>query len=143
MLPLLEAASSAEGSQRSSIINISSIDSLSTSMLDTYAYSSGKAAVSHMSRVIAGRFGAEGRRINVNAVCPGPFRSRMMRATIEAVGESALGGGVGRIGHPEDMAAVTLLLASKGGEYIMGDCIVVDGGSVVLPHRGWRPSSKL
>lgn len=88
-----------------------------------------------MSRVIAGKFGFEGRRINVNAICPGPFRSRMMRATLEAVGEDALSGGVGRIGDPEDMAGITLLLASKGGEYIMGDCIVVDGGATILPHR--------
>lgn len=88
-----------------------------------------------MTRVIAGKFGIARRRINVNAVCPGPFRSRMMRATIDAVGEELLGGAIGRIGSPGDMAAVTLLLASRGGEYIMGDCIVVDGGSVVLPQR--------
>lgn len=134
MLPLLEKASSTENSLRSSIINISSIDSISTSVLDTYAYSSGKAAVSHMTRVLAGKFGFERRRINVNAVCPGPFRSRMMRATLETVGEGALSGAMGRIGEPEDMAGVTLLLASKAGEYIVGDCIVVDGGGCVLPR---------
>ena len=71
-----------------------------------------------MTRVVAGKFGAEGRRINVNAVCPGPFRSRMMRSTLEAVGEEALGGAVGRIGEPEDMAAIALLLASRAGECV-------------------------
>mgnify|MGYP000368239648 CR=1 FL=1 len=135
MLPLLESAAAQPNSLRSSVINISSIDSISTSMLDTYAYSSGKAAVSHMTRVIAGKFGLEGRRINVNAVCPGPFRSRMMRATIEVFGEKSLRGAVGRIGEPEDMAAITLLLASKGGQYIVGDCIVVDGGACALPGK--------
>lgn len=59
----------------------------------------------------------------------------MMRETLEGVGEKALGGAVGRIGQPEDMAAITMLLASKGGEYIMGDCIVVDGGSCVMPGK--------
>ncbi len=135
MLPLLEKASDGEGSPRSSIINISSIDSITTSALDTFAYSSGKAAVSHMTRVLAGKFGFQRRRVNVNAVCPGPFRSRMMRDTIETVGEESLGGALGRIGEPEDMAGVSLLLASKAGEYIMGDCIVVDGGICVLPQR--------
>ena len=62
---LLEKGAEASG-KPSSVINIASIDGLTVPMLDTFAYSSGKAAVSHMSRVLAGRLG--GRNITVNAV---------------------------------------------------------------------------
>ena len=55
---------------------------------DTFAYSSGKAAVSHMTRVLAGRL--EGRNVTVNAILPGPFRSRMMAGTLKAAGEDLI-----------------------------------------------------
>ena len=77
-LPLLEAAATAEDPAR--VINISSIESISVPSLDTYAYSASKAAVTHMSRVLAGKLGP--RQITVNAILPGPFQSRMMKQTI-------------------------------------------------------------
>ena len=77
-LPLLENASKPGDPAR--VINIGSIDGLQAPMLETYAYSSSKAAVHHMTRVLAHRFAP---RITVNAVAPGPFESKMMHETLE------------------------------------------------------------
>ena len=64
-----------------------SIDSITFPILETYAYSSGKAAVTHLSRVMAGKLARRGGGgITVNAILPGAFYSRMMRATIEVGG---------------------------------------------------------
>merc|ERR1712107_631209 len=70
-MPLLKASASAENPAR--VINIASIDGLRTSPLDTFAYSAGKAAVMHMSKVLAGRLCSS--HITVNCICPGAFQS--------------------------------------------------------------------
>ena len=70
--------------------------------------------------------------ITVNAVAPGPFQSKMMRATLERVGDAmAELSPRGRIGTPEDMAGVAIYLASRAGAYISGTVIPVDGGICV------------
>jgi len=115
------------------IINIASIDALTTPMLDTFAYSTGKAAVIHMTEVLAGRL--IGDNVTVNSVCPGPFQSRMMRATIAAVGDSIGANSVGqRIGSTDDMAGTCLFLASRAGAWMTGAKLVLDGGHVVRPR---------
>ena len=131
----LEAGARASG-RRSSIINVASIDGLRTPPMDTFAYSSGKAAVVHLSEVLAGKFGAEGRPVNVNAVCPGAFPSRMMRQTLIDAGDEAMrrGTAVGRIGTPEDAAGVALFLSSRAAEFVTGATLVFDGGALRLPR---------
>jgi len=133
LLPLLEKNAEITGVP-ARVINVSSIDSLRVPALDTFAYSSGKAAVTHLSRVLAGKLGD--RQITVNSVCPGPFPSRMMRGTIERAGEENIARGtvLGRIGRPGDMGGVCLFLASDAGSFVTGATIVVDGGSLVLPR---------
>ena len=104
MLPLLDAAASDEDPAR--VINISSIDSRQVSTLDTFAYSSGKAAVSHLTTVLAGKLGT--RRITVNAILPGAFQSRVMRATLDAAGDAiSKANPLGRIGDIKDMVGVS------------------------------------
>eukprot|EP00747_Dinoflagellata_sp_TGD_P166853 gnl/TRDRNA2_/TRDRNA2_190310_c0_seq1.p1 gnl/TRDRNA2_/TRDRNA2_190310_c0~~gnl/TRDRNA2_/TRDRNA2_190310_c0_seq1.p1 ORF type:complete len:292 (-),score=59.38 gnl/TRDRNA2_/TRDRNA2_190310_c0_seq1:205-1038(-) len=131
-LPLLKEAASKEDPAR--IINISSIDAITVPALDTFAYSAGKAAVVHMSEVLAGRLIDE--NITVNCVLPGAFQSRMMRATIKAAGEDALGRNkVGRrIGMPADVGGTCLFLASRAGAWMTGAKLVLDGGNVVAPR---------
>lgn len=132
-LPLLKAAASSQDPAR--VINIGSIDGITTPLVDNFAYSAGKAAVVHMSQVLAGRLVEE--NINVNCVLPGAFQSRMMRATIDMVGGSEVIGKRlvgGRIGSPSDMAGTCLLLASKAGAWMTGAKIVLDGGAVALPR---------
>jgi NAD(P)-dependent dehydrogenase (short-subunit alcohol dehydrogenase family) len=125
LLPQLEAAASDDDPAR--VINIGSIDGLQVPALETYAYSASKAAVHHLTRVLAKKL--SGSRITVNAVAPGPFESKMMAATLETFGEAiAKDCPMGRIGRPDDMAGVAIYLASRAGAYVTGAVIPVDGG---------------
>jgi NAD(P)-dependent dehydrogenase (short-subunit alcohol dehydrogenase family) len=124
-LPLLEAA--ARPGDPARVINIGSIDGLQAPVLDTYAYSASKAAVHHLTRVLAHQLAA--RNITVNAVAPGPFESKMMAETLRRFGDVIRSScPLGRIGEPEDMAGVTIYLASRAGAYLTGTVIPVDGG---------------
>jgi len=123
--PLLRKAASDDDPAR--VINIGSIDGIKAPFLDTYAYSSSKAAVLHMTRVLARKFAAE--RITVNAIAPGPFESKMMHETLERFGDAIVGQcPLGRIGRWEDMAGTTIFLSSRAGSYLTGAVIPVDGG---------------
>lgn len=125
LVPTLEAAGTADDPAR--VINIGSIDGLHVPLLPTYSYSASKAAVHHLTRVLASELGP--RHITVNAVAPGPFESKMMAATLEAAGEQiAAAAPLRRIGRPDDMAGVATFLASRAGAYVTGAVIPVDGG---------------
>jgi len=125
LLPLLRAAGTQVDPAR--VINIASIDGMHVPGFETYAYSSSKAAVIHMTRVLAARLARE--HITVNAIAPGPFQSKMMAKTLEVAGDDIVKACPrGRIGEPEDMAGVTIFLASPASAYITGTCIPVDGG---------------
>jgi NAD(P)-dependent dehydrogenase (short-subunit alcohol dehydrogenase family) len=124
-LPLLEAAATDDDPAR--VINIGSIDGLRVPALPTYSYSSSKAAVHMLTKVLAKELGPK--RITVNAVAPGPFESKMMAATLDAFGDAiAAAAPLGRIGRPDDMAGVAVFLASRAGSYVTGAVIPVDGG---------------
>jgi len=125
LLPLLEKAASAADPAR--VINIGSIDGLHVPDLDTYAYSASKAAVHHLTRVLAKKLAP--RRITVNAVAPGPFESKMMAQTLRNFGKLIVEScPLKRIGEPEDMAGIAIYLASRAGAYVTGAVIPVDGG---------------
>jgi NAD(P)-dependent dehydrogenase (short-subunit alcohol dehydrogenase family) len=112
------------------VINIGSIDGLRVPHLNTYAYSSSKAAVHHLTRVLANELGPKG--ITVNAVAPGPFESKMMAETLRNFRDAiAASCPLGRIGEPEDMAGVAIYLASRAGAYVNGVVIPVDGGITI------------
>jgi len=124
-LPLLEKA--VQPGDPARVINVGSIDGIQVPLLDTYAYSASKAAVHHMSRVLAMKLADK--KITVNAVAPGPFESKMMAATLDRFRDAIVAGcPLGRIGEPEDMAGVAIYLASRAGAYVTGTVIPVDGG---------------
>lgn len=129
LLPLLEAAAAAApGPAR--VINVGSIDGLRPAALDTFAYGTSKAAVAHTGKMMARALA--GRGITVNTLAPGPFPSRMMKQTLEQMGEVvAASTALGRVGEAADIAGVALLLASRAGAYITGAVIPVDGGALV------------
>ncbi len=125
MLPLLEKA--ARPGDPARVINIGSIDGLRVPLLETFAYSSSKAAVHHLTRVLAYHLAPRG--ITVNAVAPGPFESKMMAATLERFRDAIVSScPLGRIGEADDMAGVAIYLASRAGAYLTGTVIPVDGG---------------
>ena len=64
---------------------------------------------------------------------PGPFRSRMMRGTIEGAGEENIAAGtlVKRLGAPEDIFGPALLLASAAGASLPGINVPADGGALL------------
>ena len=109
------------------IINISSV-AATTKFTGFSVYSATKAALNSLTRVWAQDLGA--RKITVNAVAPGTTASDMYdqalpeEAKKELIGKTALG----RVGQPDDIAAVVAFLASEEGRWITGQIIEADGG---------------
>jgi NAD(P)-dependent dehydrogenase (short-subunit alcohol dehydrogenase family) len=125
LLPLLEKAATPEDPGR--VINIGSIDGIHVPRIENYSYSPSKAAVHHMTRVLAVKLGR--RNITVNAVAPGPFESQMTKWILANMREEIESDcPLGRIGAPADMAGVAIYLASRAGAYVNGVVIPVDGG---------------
>ncbi|HXY43538.1 MAG TPA: SDR family oxidoreductase [Acidimicrobiales bacterium] len=125
LVPALAAA--AKPGDPARVINIGSIDGLLVPAMETYSYAASKAAVHHLTRVLAKRLAHDG--ITVNAIAPGPFESKMMAATLEAFGDAIRAScPLGRIGEPDDMAGAAIYLASRAGAYVTGAVLPVDGG---------------
>ena len=124
-LPLLEKDATPANPSR--VINIGSIDGIRVPDMDNFAYGPSKAAVHHLSRVLAVRLGKRG--ITVNAIAPGPFESKMTEWLLDNFQEQIEDQcPLGRIGEPADMAGIALYLASPAASYINGTVIPVDGG---------------
>jgi len=125
LVPMLEKAASPGDPGR--VINIGSIDGIKVPSVENYAYAPSKAAVHHLTRVLAVRLGPS--NITVNAVAPGPFESQMTKWLLENFKDKIEADcPLGRIGSPEDMAGVAIYLASRAGAYVNGVVIPVDGG---------------
>ena len=111
------------------IINVASIAGLSgSSRMQYIAYGTSKGAVVNFTRTLAGEWGRHG--INVNALAPGFFPSKMTAGTLKAIGAEKLGAmsPLGRIGDDDDLKGAALLFASAAGKHITGQILAVDGG---------------
>lgn len=125
LLPALRSAGTAADPAR--IINIGSIAAIHIPARPNYSYSSSKAALHQLTRVLAKELGPQ--HITVNAVAPGPFPSTMMASTLDEFGDAiAASAPLRRIGRDDDMAGVAVFLASRAGAYLTGTVIPVDGG---------------
>jgi len=125
LLPQLQKAATEADPAR--VINIGSVDGLQAPAMETYAYSSSKAAVHQLTRHLAHNLAS--RNIIVNAIAPGPFESKMMHETLQRFGDNIRATNPRkRIGEPDDMAGTAIFLSSKASAYITGVVIPVDGG---------------
>jgi gluconate 5-dehydrogenase len=111
------------------IINIASVAGLrgSATNVNTIAYHTSKGAAVNFTRALASEWGKY--NINVNAICPGFFPSKMSAGLLEKVAESVIARApLHRIGGDEDLKGAVVFLASEASRHITGQCIAVDGG---------------
>jgi len=111
------------------IINVASIAGLAGSQdLSTVAYQTSKAAVINFTRSLAGEWGKFG--INVNALAPGFFPSRMTKGLLDQYGADNMArhAPLRRLGDDDDLKGATLLFASQAGKHITGQILPIDGG---------------
>jgi NAD(P)-dependent dehydrogenase (short-subunit alcohol dehydrogenase family) len=118
------------------IVNVASIAGLAASTeVKFVAYATSKAAAINLTRQLAAEWGPRG--INVNALAPGFFPSKMTRGTLQALGAEKIASAspLRRIGDDDDLKGPVLLLASAAGKHITGQVLAVDGG-VSAVHSG-------
>jgi len=112
------------------IINIASVAGLAGNPIEmkTIAYNTSKGAVINFTRALACEWGVYG--INVNAICPGFFKTKMASVLIETLGEEKMAehAPLRRLGDDEDLKGLALLYASNAGKHITGQWMAVDGG---------------
>jgi NAD(P)-dependent dehydrogenase (short-subunit alcohol dehydrogenase family) len=124
LLPMQKAI--ARTGCRAKVINIGSIDGLRISPWETYSYQASKAALHHLTRRMAARLIVDG--IVVSAIAPGAFPTEMNRAARDKEGDYVASIPAGRLGQREDIAAAAIYLASRAGDYVVGEVLTVDGG---------------
>jgi NAD(P)-dependent dehydrogenase (short-subunit alcohol dehydrogenase family) len=123
---LLKAAGTA--GRPAKVINITSIDGQRLNPWETYSYHASKSALIYLTKRLAARLVRDG--INVTSIAPGAFASEMNRAARDHGDAVAKAIPARRIGADEDMAGTAIYLASRAGDYVIGETIAVDGGIV-------------
>jgi NAD(P)-dependent dehydrogenase (short-subunit alcohol dehydrogenase family) len=117
------------------IVNIASIAGLYGNPPDwemgTAAYNASKGALITLTKALAAEWGRHD--INVNAICPGFFPSKMTKATLDRVDRKVLAmTPLGRLGGDEDLKGVVVFLASEASRHVTGQALVVDGGCTAV-----------
>jgi NAD(P)-dependent dehydrogenase (short-subunit alcohol dehydrogenase family) len=116
--------------RKGKIINMSSVAGLRAhgSGMTTLAYNTSKAAVLQFTRALAAEWGKYD--INVNALCPGFFPSKMSRGLLEVIGEQVIAQTpLGRLGGDEDLKGIAVYFASEASRHVTGQYIAIDGGA--------------
>jgi 2-deoxy-D-gluconate 3-dehydrogenase len=119
-------AKAATPDKPSKVINICSIDGIRLNPQETYSYHASKAGLIYLTRRMAARLIAD--NIVVTGIAPGAFASEMNRVARDHGDEVAKRIPSRRIGTDEDMQGVAIYLASRAGDYVVGETIAVDGG---------------
>jgi len=108
------------------VINIASIDGIRLNPQETYSYHASKAGLIYLTRRMAARLIQD--NIVMSAIAPGAFASEMNRVARDQGEEVAKRIPSRRIGTDEDMQGAAIYLASRAGDYVVGETIAVDGG---------------
>jgi NAD(P)-dependent dehydrogenase (short-subunit alcohol dehydrogenase family) len=117
------------------IVNIASIAGLGGNPPDwemnTMAYNTSKGALIAMTRALAAEWGKY--NINVNAICPGFFPSKMTKVTLDRIEKSVVAmTPLARLGGDEDLKGSVVFLASEASRHVTGQALAVDGGCTVI-----------
>ena len=122
--------------RKGSIINMSSVAGSITGVPDRCAYGATKAAVIGLTKSVAADFVAQG--VRCNAICPGTVDTPSLQTRLHAYGDYAKTRAefearqpMGRLGKPEEIAALALYLASDESGFTTGQIHVVDGGWMI------------
>lgn len=130
---MLEKSASIESTSR--VIITASVAGIGVGTMGdnaTFSYSTSKAAAIHLAKNLAVALGP--RHILTNAIAPGFYPSKMANGLIEMQGgveAMAAQTPNGKLGEPEDIAALVVFLAGRGARHINGAVITTDGGSVL------------
>jgi gluconate 5-dehydrogenase len=119
--------------QSGKIINIASVAGLrgSATNVSTIAYHTSKGAVVNFTRALASEWGKY--NINVNAICPGFFPSKMSAGLLGQIGETVIARApLHRIGGDADLKGAAVFLASEASRHITGQNLAVDGGMSIV-----------
>jgi NAD(P)-dependent dehydrogenase (short-subunit alcohol dehydrogenase family) len=126
---LSRAALPALRESRGCIVNIASVNAL-MAIGKIHLYSAAKAGLLSLTRTLAFEHGPAG--IRVNAICPGTIKTEVwepiLRERPNVMEEISRFYPLGRVGEPEDVAAMALYLASDEARFVTGAMFVVDGG---------------
>jgi NAD(P)-dependent dehydrogenase (short-subunit alcohol dehydrogenase family) len=112
------------------IVNVASVAGLNGNPpgMTTIAYNTSKGAAVNLTRALAAEWGRYD--INVNAVCPGFFPTRMTHGLLGVIGDAVLASTpLGRLGGDEDLKGAVAFLATEASRHVTGQCLVVDGGA--------------
>ncbi|CAD0185649.1 Rhamnolipids biosynthesis 3-oxoacyl-[acyl-carrier-protein] reductase [Ruegeria sp. THAF57] len=131
LLPMLMKSGTPDDPAR--VVNVGSVMGEVPMGDGAYSYSASKAAVLHLTKIMAKELSPY--NVTVNALAPGPFVSRMTAfATADEDVRAKVGKSVplGRVGSEDDIAGCMLFLCGRGGSYVTGAVIPVSGGINVV-----------
>ena len=124
-LPLLQASGGA-------VVNVSSVHAVATSP-GVAAYAASKGALLALTRAAALELGPVG--VRVNAVLPGSIDTAMLNPAADARADLARRTPLGRIGRPDEVAGVVVLLADgTRSSFVTGQGWIVDGGVMAMAN---------